>query len=116
MPDINRHFIRIHPADAHDPQPDEVADHGLLQLQNQPPGSLTAFPSKDVVDAGFLQLVRYGVRKPGQALIEAGVCHTCECALIGGAIDYLPEPLEPPAEGNVLICCSRPRGDIEIDL
>jgi ferredoxin len=47
---------------------------------------------------------------------RTGVCHTCECALIGGAIDYLPEPLEPPAEGNVLICCSRPRGDIEIDL
>jgi hypothetical protein len=36
--------------------------------------------------------------------------------LIGAAIDYLPEPLEPPAEGNVLICCSRPRGDIEIHL
>ena len=47
---------------------------------------------------------------------RTGVCHTCECALIGGAIDYLPEPLEPPAEGNVLICCSRPRADIEIDL
>jgi ferredoxin-NADP reductase/MOSC domain-containing protein YiiM len=47
---------------------------------------------------------------------RTGVCHTCECALIGGAIDYLPEPLEPPAAGNLLICCSRPRGDIEIDL
>ena len=47
---------------------------------------------------------------------RTGVCHTCECALIGGAVDYQPEPLEPPAEGNALICCSRPRGDIEIDL
>ena len=47
---------------------------------------------------------------------RTGVCHTCESALIGGAVDYRPEPLEPPAEGNVLICCSRPRGDIEIDL
>lgn len=47
---------------------------------------------------------------------RTGVCHTCECALIGGAVDYRPDPLEPPAEGNVLICCSRPRGDIEIDL
>ncbi len=35
---------------------------------------------------------------------------------IEGAADYLPEPLEPPATGNVLICCSRPRGDLEIDL
>ena len=47
---------------------------------------------------------------------RTGVCHTCESALIGGAVDYQPEPLEPPAQGNVLICCSQPRGDVEIDL
>ena len=47
---------------------------------------------------------------------RTGVCHTCESALIGGAVDYLTDPLEPPAEGNVLICCSRPRSDVEIDL
>ena len=47
---------------------------------------------------------------------RTGVCHTCESALIGGAVDYQPEPLEPAAQGNVLICCSRPKGDIEIDL
>jgi ferredoxin-NADP reductase/MOSC domain-containing protein YiiM len=47
---------------------------------------------------------------------RTGVCHMCECALIDGAVDYQPEPLEPPAAGNALICCSRPRGDIEIDL
>jgi hypothetical protein len=32
------------------------------------------------------------------------------------AVDYRPEPVEPPADGNLLICCSRPRGDIAIDL
>jgi ferredoxin-NADP reductase/MOSC domain-containing protein YiiM len=47
---------------------------------------------------------------------RTGVCHTCECALIGGAVDYLPDPLEPPAEGNLLICCSQPRVDVELDL
>jgi ferredoxin-NADP reductase/MOSC domain-containing protein YiiM len=47
---------------------------------------------------------------------RTGVCHTCECGLIGGVVDYEPAPLEPPAEGNVLICCSRPRGEVEIDL
>jgi ferredoxin-NADP reductase/MOSC domain-containing protein YiiM len=47
---------------------------------------------------------------------RTGVCHTCECALIGGAVNYLPDPLELPAKGNVLICCSQPRGDVEIDL
>jgi ferredoxin-NADP reductase/MOSC domain-containing protein YiiM len=47
---------------------------------------------------------------------RTGVCHTCESGLISGAVEYRPEPLEQPAEGNVLICCSRPRGDIEVDL
>ncbi|MBV9492008.1 MAG: MOSC domain-containing protein [Verrucomicrobia bacterium] len=47
---------------------------------------------------------------------RTGVCHTCECALIGGAVDYHPAPLEPPNEGNLLICCSQPRGEVEIDL
>ncbi len=47
---------------------------------------------------------------------RTGVCHTCECALIGGTVHYDPDPLEPPATGNVLICCSRPTSDVEVDL
>jgi ferredoxin-NADP reductase/MOSC domain-containing protein YiiM len=47
---------------------------------------------------------------------RTGVCHTCECALIGGTVKYQPEPLEPPAEGNLLICCSQPSAEVEIDL
>ncbi len=47
---------------------------------------------------------------------RTGVCHTCECALIGGTVDYQTVPLEPPAEGNLLICCSQPHGEVEIDL
>ena len=53
---------------------------------------------------------------PVQWSCRTGVCHTCECALIGGAVQYHPEPLEPPAAGNVLICCSTPSGDVEVDL
>jgi ferredoxin len=45
-----------------------------------------------------------------------GVCHNCETALIGGDVSYRPDPVEPPADGNALICCSRPQGDIVIDL
>jgi MOSC domain-containing protein YiiM/ferredoxin-NADP reductase len=47
---------------------------------------------------------------------RTGVCHSCETGLILGAVDYRPEPVEPPADGNMLICCCRPRGDIVIDL
>ncbi len=47
---------------------------------------------------------------------RTGVCHNCETALIAGAIRYRPDPVEPPADGNMLICCSQPQGDIVIDL
>jgi ferredoxin-NADP reductase/MOSC domain-containing protein YiiM len=47
---------------------------------------------------------------------RTGVCHNCETALLSGAIHYDPEPLEPPAEGNILICCARPSETVVIDL
>ncbi|OPY96518.1 sulfurase [Bradyrhizobium sacchari] len=47
---------------------------------------------------------------------RTGVCHNCESGLVAGEVSYVPDPLDPPADGNVLICCSRPRGDIVIDL
>jgi ferredoxin-NADP reductase/MOSC domain-containing protein YiiM len=47
---------------------------------------------------------------------RTGVCHRCESGLVAGAVDYQPDPLESPASGNVLICCSQPRGDVVIDL
>ena len=70
VPGIRRHFIRIHPVDVNDPQPDEDANHGTLLIKNRAPGTPAAFPAKDVVDAGFLELVRYGILKAGDALIE----------------------------------------------
>jgi ferredoxin len=47
---------------------------------------------------------------------RTGVCHTCETGLLEGTVTYAPEPLEPPAAGNFLACCSQPRGDLAIDL
>jgi ferredoxin-NADP reductase/MOSC domain-containing protein YiiM len=47
---------------------------------------------------------------------RSGVCHTCETTLIAGDLDYSPDPLEPPADGSGLICCSRPHDDIVLDL
>jgi MOSC domain-containing protein YiiM/ferredoxin-NADP reductase len=47
---------------------------------------------------------------------RAGVCHTCESGLVSGAVVYAPEPLDKPAGGNVLMCCSQPIQDIVIDV
>ena len=47
---------------------------------------------------------------------RTGVCHNCETALLAGTVSYDPEPLEPPADGNILICCSQPNEAVVIDL
>jgi ferredoxin-NADP reductase/MOSC domain-containing protein YiiM len=47
---------------------------------------------------------------------RTGVCHTCETTLIAGELAYDPDPVEPPADGSALICCSRPRADVVLDL
>ena len=47
---------------------------------------------------------------------RTGVCHTCETTLIAGELDYSPDPVEPPASGSALICCSQPHGDTVLDL
>lgn len=47
---------------------------------------------------------------------RTGVCHTCESGLVSGKVVYGPEPLDSPADGNLLICCSQPRGDLVVDL
>jgi ferredoxin-NADP reductase len=47
---------------------------------------------------------------------RTGVCHSCESGLVSGAVVYGPEPLDQPAEGNILVCCSQPTRDVVIDL
>ena len=47
---------------------------------------------------------------------RTGVCHTCMTGLIAGSIVYNPEPLEKPAPGNALVCCSQPNGAVTLDL
>ncbi len=47
---------------------------------------------------------------------RTGVCHNCESGLVSGAVVYGPEPLDKPADGNLLVCCSQPTSDVVIDL
>jgi ferredoxin-NADP reductase/MOSC domain-containing protein YiiM len=47
---------------------------------------------------------------------RTGVCQTCETTLIAGNVAYGPDPVEPPADGSALICCSQPRDDVVLDL
>ena len=47
---------------------------------------------------------------------RSGVCHNCESGLVSGAVTYGPEPLDQPAQGNILVCCSQPVDDVVIEL
>ena len=69
VPGVPRHFIRILPANVNDPAPLEDPNNAVLRLANQPPGGRYEYPAKEIVDAGFLDLVRFGVRKADDALM-----------------------------------------------
>ena len=34
---------------------------------------------------------------------RTGVCHNCESGLVSGSVVYGPEPLDKPADGNLLV-------------
>jgi glucoamylase len=66
---IQRHYIRILPEDVGNANPLEDPNSKVLKIKNHPAGSQDLFPAKDIVDAGFLQLARYGIRRPDDPLI-----------------------------------------------
>jgi ferredoxin-NADP reductase/MOSC domain-containing protein YiiM len=53
---------------------------------------------------------------PADWSCRTGVCHRCESGLVDGEVVYEPEPLDDPAPGQLLLCCSRPRGPVTLDL
>jgi ferredoxin-NADP reductase/ferredoxin len=53
---------------------------------------------------------------PVQWSCRTGVCHLCECGILDGKLLYAPEPLDKPAAGNALICCSTPESPVSLDL
>jgi MOSC domain-containing protein YiiM/ferredoxin-NADP reductase len=66
-------------------------------------------------DASLLELAE-ACDVPVRWSCRSGVCHNCESGLVSGSVVYDPEPLDLPAQGNVLICCARPADDTVIDL
>jgi ferredoxin-NADP reductase/MOSC domain-containing protein YiiM len=66
--------------------------------------------------AGSLLELAEACDVPTRWSCRTGICHTCETALVSGRVDYSPDPVDPPADGNVLICCSRPDGNVTLDL
>jgi ferredoxin-NADP reductase/MOSC domain-containing protein YiiM len=84
-------------------------------------GALVAFARSDLSvpwDDGYASLLEFAEAcdVPVRWSCRTGVCHTCETAMLSGTVSYAPEPVDDPADGSALICCSRPRGDLVVDL
>ncbi len=96
------------------------------RLPHAPPGSPGAGPKVSFARAGltvswdsaFQNLLELAEAcdVPVRWSCRTGVCHTCECGLVSGSVTYDLAPLELPADGNLLTCCSRPREDLVIDI
>ena len=69
LPSVARHYMRIRPPESGAAYACESCGTEMIRLSNRPPGTRYAFAAREVIDAGFLELVRYGVRRADDPLI-----------------------------------------------
>jgi glucoamylase len=68
-PDVKRHYMRVRPPACGEPYARPDCDKGWLHLNNRGPGERYDFEARQIIDAGFLELVRYGIRRADDPLI-----------------------------------------------
>jgi glucoamylase len=68
-PEVKRHYMRIRPPECGEAYAHEDCGTEVVRIQNRPPGTRTEFEAREIIDAGFLELVRYGVRRADDKLI-----------------------------------------------
>jgi len=68
-PDVKYHYMRIRPPAPGEPFYNEQAGPGIVRIANRAPGEQADFEDRQIIDAGFLELVRYGIRRAGDPLI-----------------------------------------------
>ena len=68
-PEVKRHYMRIRPPECGDPYAHEECGREMVHINNLPPGEQSDFEAREIIDAGFLELVRYGVRAADDPLI-----------------------------------------------
>ena len=93
---------------------------------HQPPGPAGTGPMVTFARSGISTPFRDDKRSvleladacdvPTRWSCRTGVCHTCITPLLAGTVSYSPTPLDPPADGQTLICCAQPTADIVLDM
>jgi glucoamylase len=69
LPGVQRHYMRIRPPAEGEPFHNPSIQPGHIMLANREPGERTDFEAREIIDAGFLELVRYGIRRADDPLI-----------------------------------------------
>ncbi|MGA7884838.1 MAG: glycoside hydrolase family 15 protein [Acidobacteriaceae bacterium] len=69
LPGVKRHYMRIRPPECGDPYAREECGDEMVHINNLPADEQSEFEARAIVDAGFLELVRYGVRAADDKLI-----------------------------------------------
>ena len=69
LPEVKRHYMRIRPPEQGEAYACESCGTEILRIQNRPPGQRADFEAREIVDGGFLELVRYGVRRADDPLM-----------------------------------------------
>ncbi|HEV2462661.1 MAG TPA: glycoside hydrolase family 15 protein [Acidobacteriaceae bacterium] len=68
-PEVKRHFMRIRPPECGEPYAHEGCGNEMVRISNRAPGAQCEFEAREIIDGGFLELVRYGVRRADDPLI-----------------------------------------------
>jgi glucoamylase len=68
-PEVTRHYMRIRPPECGDPYARESCGKEMVHINNLAPGERSEFEAREIIDGGFLELVRYGVRAPDDPVI-----------------------------------------------
>ncbi len=68
-PQVKRHYMRVRPPECGEPYARPDCGKGMLHLNNRGPGERYDFEARQIIDAGFLELVRYGIRRADDPII-----------------------------------------------
>jgi glucoamylase len=66
---VKRHYMRIRPPESGSPIDSEGPGTEMIHINNRPNGTQTEFEARQIIDGGFLELVRYGIRRADDPLM-----------------------------------------------
>ncbi|WP_235851399.1 FAD-binding oxidoreductase [Paraburkholderia acidicola] len=86
------------------PVSDAVPDTGTVTVRFEPHGDPIPW---DPSFHSLLEMAEHAGYAPAFNC-RAGLCNACTTPLLSGRVHYVEDPLAPPADGELLLCCTRP--------